>query len=144
MSISQADLAQLQDRINAADRAGFYILCHNLTGSNEALIQAQVSSYSGPLGQCAAYSSAAAKAVFLGRCPETTVEFCLAVAADLISMSQRAQTMEVSGVFPVRVVLCATADEIVAKRIDAGDKRLTRARWKSGADRRIVDVVAPL
>jgi cytolysin-activating lysine-acyltransferase len=31
----------------------------------------------------------------------------------------------------------------VAKRIDAGDRRLTAVEWKSGANMRIIDVVAP-
>lgn len=44
---------------------------------------------------------------------------------------------------PVGVALWAQADEIVAKRIDAGDVRLTPAEWKSGASRRIIDVIAP-
>nr|WP_283812230.1 toxin-activating lysine-acyltransferase [Bradyrhizobium stylosanthis] len=44
---------------------------------------------------------------------------------------------------PMGVVFWALADEIVAKRIDAGDVRLTPAEWKSGANRRIIDVVAP-
>ena len=44
---------------------------------------------------------------------------------------------------PAAVLLSAQADEIVAKRIDVGDKRLTPAEWRSGTQRRIVDVVAP-
>ncbi|MEA2887279.1 MAG: cytolysin-activating lysine-acyltransferase [Bradyrhizobium sp.] len=44
---------------------------------------------------------------------------------------------------PVGVALWALADDLVAKRIDAGDKRLTAVEWKSGAAMRIVDVVAP-
>ena len=44
---------------------------------------------------------------------------------------------------PVGVALWALTDEIVAKRIDAGDNRLTAVEWKSGANMRIVDVVAP-
>ena len=44
---------------------------------------------------------------------------------------------------PVGVVLWALTDEIVAKRIDAGNTRLTPAEWKSGTSMRIVDVVAP-
>ena len=44
---------------------------------------------------------------------------------------------------PVGVALWALADELVAKRIDAGDTRLTAVEWKSGAAMRIVDVVAP-
>ncbi|TQF39244.1 hypothetical protein UNPF46_13875 [Bradyrhizobium sp. UNPF46] len=35
------------------------------------------------------------------------------------------------------------ANEIVAKRINAGDMRLTPAEWKGGANRKIIDVVAP-
>jgi cytolysin-activating lysine-acyltransferase len=44
---------------------------------------------------------------------------------------------------PVGVALWALADDLVAKRIDAGDKRLAAVEWKSGSNIRIIDVVAP-
>jgi cytolysin-activating lysine-acyltransferase len=44
---------------------------------------------------------------------------------------------------PVGVALWALADDLVAKRIDAGDTRLTAVEWKSGSRMRIVDIVAP-
>ena len=44
---------------------------------------------------------------------------------------------------PVGVAVWALVDDLVAKRIDAGDKRLTAVEWKSGANMRILDVVAP-
>jgi len=44
---------------------------------------------------------------------------------------------------PVGVAIWALADEIVAKRIDGGDKRLTAVEWKSGTNMRMIDVVAP-
>ena len=44
---------------------------------------------------------------------------------------------------PVGVALWALADELVAKRIDDGDKRLAAVEWKSGINMRIIDVVAP-
>jgi cytolysin-activating lysine-acyltransferase len=44
---------------------------------------------------------------------------------------------------PVGVALWALVDATVAKRIDAGDNRLTAAEWKSGSQMRIVDIVAP-
>ena len=44
---------------------------------------------------------------------------------------------------PVGVVLWALVDDLVAKRIDGGDKRLAAVEWKSGANLRIVDIVAP-
>ena len=44
---------------------------------------------------------------------------------------------------PVGVALWALADDLVAKRIDAGDKRLTAVEWKSGTTMRIIDLVAP-
>jgi cytolysin-activating lysine-acyltransferase len=44
---------------------------------------------------------------------------------------------------PVGVAVWALADDLVAKRIDAGDKRLTAVEWKSGSNMRILDVVAP-
>jgi len=44
---------------------------------------------------------------------------------------------------PVGVALWALADELVVKRIDAGDTRLTAVEWKSGINMRIIDIVAP-
>jgi cytolysin-activating lysine-acyltransferase len=44
---------------------------------------------------------------------------------------------------PVGVAVWALVDDLVAKRIDAGEKRLTAVEWKSGANMRILDVVAP-
>jgi cytolysin-activating lysine-acyltransferase len=44
---------------------------------------------------------------------------------------------------PVGVALWALADDLVAKRIDAGDRRLAAVEWKSGTNMRIVDIVAP-
>ena len=83
MSLTQADLNQLQARIDAGDRAGFYILYHNLTGSEQALTQAQVSSYSGGYGQIAFFANAAAKLYLGDRYQETTDQFSLSIASDL-------------------------------------------------------------
>ncbi len=44
---------------------------------------------------------------------------------------------------PVGAALWALADDLVAGRIDAGDKRLAAVEWKSGRNMRIVDIVAP-
>ncbi len=44
---------------------------------------------------------------------------------------------------PVGVALWALADDLVAKRIDANDTRLTAVEWKSGTNKRIIDIVAP-
>lgn len=44
---------------------------------------------------------------------------------------------------PVGVVLWALTDDLVAKRIDAGDNRLSAAEWKSGSNMCIVELVAP-
>jgi cytolysin-activating lysine-acyltransferase len=44
---------------------------------------------------------------------------------------------------PVGVALWALVDDLVAKRIDANDKRLTAVEWKSGATMRIIELVAP-
>jgi cytolysin-activating lysine-acyltransferase len=44
---------------------------------------------------------------------------------------------------PVGVVLWALADDLAAKRIDAGDKRLAAVEWKSGSNMCIIDIVAP-
>jgi cytolysin-activating lysine-acyltransferase len=44
---------------------------------------------------------------------------------------------------PVGIALWALADDLVAKRIDAGDNRLSATEWKSGTSLRIIDIVAP-
>ena len=44
---------------------------------------------------------------------------------------------------PVGVALWALADDLVAKRIDASDRRLTAVEWKSGTNLRIIELVAP-
>jgi cytolysin-activating lysine-acyltransferase len=48
-----------------------------------------------------------------------------------------------SGDRPVGVVLWAMVDDLVARRIDGNDKRLTAVEWKSGTALRIVELVAP-
>src|ERR1700710_2527504 len=48
-----------------------------------------------------------------------------------------------SGEQPVGVALWAMADRLVAKRIDAGDRRLAAVEWRSGSNMRIIDIVAP-
>ena len=44
---------------------------------------------------------------------------------------------------PVGVALWALVDDLVAKRIDDGDNRLSAVEWKSGSNMRIVELVAP-
>ena len=44
---------------------------------------------------------------------------------------------------PVGVAFWALVDDLVAKRIDANDKRLSAVEWKSGTQMRIIDIVAP-
>ena len=44
---------------------------------------------------------------------------------------------------PVGVALWALVDDLVARRIDAGDRRLSAVEWKSGTAMRIVELVAP-
>ena len=44
---------------------------------------------------------------------------------------------------PVGVALWALVDELVAERIDAGDRRLAAVEWKSGGNMRIIDIIAP-
>lgn len=48
-----------------------------------------------------------------------------------------------NGEQPVGVAIWALVDDLVAKRIDANDKRLAAVEWKSGTNMRIIDVVAP-
>jgi len=45
--ITQVQFLQLEGKLTSGDRAGFYYLYYKLTGSEQALIQAQITSYSG-------------------------------------------------------------------------------------------------
>ena len=44
---------------------------------------------------------------------------------------------------PVGVALWAMANDLVARRIDEGEKRLAAVEWKGGPNMRIVELVAP-
>jgi cytolysin-activating lysine-acyltransferase len=44
---------------------------------------------------------------------------------------------------PVGVALWALVDDLVAKRIDGGDNRLSAVEWKGGNNMRIIELVAP-
>ncbi|MGJ4931619.1 toxin-activating lysine-acyltransferase [Bradyrhizobium sp. HKCCYLS2038] len=48
-----------------------------------------------------------------------------------------------NGERPVGVALWALVDDVVAHRIDTGDRRLAAAEWKSGSHLRVIDIVAP-
>ncbi|WP_375415230.1 toxin-activating lysine-acyltransferase [uncultured Bradyrhizobium sp.] len=48
-----------------------------------------------------------------------------------------------AGERPIGVALWALANDLVARRIDAGDRRLTAVEWKSGKNQRLIDTVAP-
>jgi hypothetical protein len=61
-TLTQADVDRLKAKLDAGDRAGFYLLYHDLTGSNEALTQAEVASFSGELGRMAMQANSAIQA----------------------------------------------------------------------------------
>src|SRR4051794_37242482 len=95
--------------------------------------------------------------------PSKTVAQVLGEIAWLMTQSPRHKTMSLgdlewlvmpalllrqfrifySGEQPVGVALWALADDLVAGRIDSGDKRLAAVEWKSGSNMRIIDIVAP-
>lgn len=99
MQLSQSNISQLQARIDAGDRAGFYIEYHNLTGSTEALLQAQVSSYSGYMGQLALYANAVAKTYLGNQYPGTTNNFSQLIASDLLDKIKASVADGGTGVF---------------------------------------------
>ena len=116
-----------------------------------------------PFGAAASPASASCSAAASGEAAPKTVAQVLGEIAWLMTQSPRHKAMSLGdlewlvmpaillrqfrifyqGDRPVGVALWALADELVAKRIDAGDTRLTAVEWKSGAAMRIVDVVAP-
>src|ERR1051325_7088261 len=117
MSVTQNDLNQLQARIDAGDRAGFYIEYYNLTGSQQALAQAQISSYSGMYGQLAFFSNAAAKAYLGSQYSETTDQFSLAIAADLNNRIRSSVNSGHDGVFSDDEILRFAKDQWDARGI---------------------------
>ncbi len=48
--LTQRELDYLQNFLNAGDRSGFYMAYYTMTGSQGALLQAQISSFSGSIG----------------------------------------------------------------------------------------------
>jgi hypothetical protein len=87
-ALTPADVDRLRAKIDAGDRAGFYLLYHDLTGSNEALTQAEVSSFSGELGRMAKQANSAVQAYLwaIGRgdqYPGTIENFSRIIAKDL-------------------------------------------------------------
>src|SRR4051812_15865988 len=115
MSLTQNDLNQLQARIEAGDRAGFYILYYNLTGSEQALVQAQVSSYSGAYGQAAFFANAAAKTYLGNQYSETTDQFSLEIAADFNNKIITNVNNGGTGVFSNGDILKFAKDQWVAR-----------------------------
>jgi hypothetical protein len=87
-ALTAADVARLRAKLDAGDRAGFYLLYHDLTGSNEALTQAEVSSFSGELARQAMDANAAIRGYLwlTGRgnqYPGTVESFSQIIANDL-------------------------------------------------------------
>jgi hemolysin-activating ACP:hemolysin acyltransferase len=64
-------------------------------------------------------------------------------AAQANTLKLQIQRIFYKGEQPVGGALWALVDELVAKRIDGGDKRLTAVEWKSGSNMRIIDIIAP-
>jgi trimeric autotransporter adhesin len=64
IALSQAELAYLQSLLNAGDRPGFYMAYYNMTGSEQAILQAQVSSFSEGTGGSAIAANWVLQSVF--------------------------------------------------------------------------------
>jgi len=60
--ITEEDLARLRAHLTDGDRGGFYMDYYRLTGSEQALEQAQITTYSGGWGGAAIAGNAVAKA----------------------------------------------------------------------------------
>jgi hypothetical protein len=102
--------------IDAGDRAGFYLAYHDMTGSNQALTQAQVSSYSETISWQAIYSNATARSLLTltGRgdlYPGTTDNLSLIIATDLLNRIDQNVAAGGSGVFSDREVFRFAADQ---------------------------------
>jgi len=49
-ALTKAELDYLEDLLNSGDRAGYYIAYYNMTGSDQTLEQAQITTFSNALG----------------------------------------------------------------------------------------------
>ena len=91
--LTSNDIASLKSCLDNGDRAGFYIAYYNLTGSQEALVQAQISSFSGQLGLLAYDANAVAQAglTLTGQrslYPATVDDFSLQIAKAVFNAIQ--------------------------------------------------------
>ena len=50
LQITQTELDYLEKLLDANDRAGFYIAYYNMTGNNNAILQAQIATFSESVG----------------------------------------------------------------------------------------------
>jgi hypothetical protein len=55
--VTQSDLADLKSFLDKGDRAGFYLKYYDLSGQGQALVLAQISSFSGTPGVAALISN---------------------------------------------------------------------------------------
>lgn len=55
--ITIEDVNVMQDLLDSGDRGGAYLYYYQLTGSEQALIQAQITTYSGTFGGAALYGN---------------------------------------------------------------------------------------
>jgi cytolysin-activating lysine-acyltransferase len=124
----------------------------------EAALQAALAGFGAPAANGGAAAAGAAPAA-----PAKTVAQVLGVIVWLMTQSPRHKAIPIGdlewllmpaillrqfrifyrGEQPVGVALWALADELVAQRIDAGDRRLAAVEWKSGSHLRMVELVAP-
>jgi cytolysin-activating lysine-acyltransferase len=128
----------------------------------EAALQEALAGFNAPRGESFA-NSGAIPADAQAEPPPKTVAQVLGEIAWLMTQSPRHKAIPIGdlewllmpaillrqfrifykGEQPVGVALWALANEFVARRIDAGEKRLAAVEWKSGSNMRIIDVVAP-
>ena len=66
-TLTQQEINELEELIESGDRTGYYVRYYELTGSEQTLMQARISSFSGPEGEAVRLANVAIKDVLEGR-----------------------------------------------------------------------------
>jgi hypothetical protein len=83
--LTMADVDYLQSLLNAGMRGNAYLTYYDWTGSGEALLQAQISTYSNGLGSAALYANTAAKDANLDTYPPSIDSFSEQIAQAFVN-----------------------------------------------------------
>jgi hypothetical protein len=87
-TINQSQINEIQTLVNQGNRTGAYLKYYEYTGSSEALVQANISSFSGFYGEVAQNANQSIAFDYPDEYNTTVDQFSIAIANDFVSALQ--------------------------------------------------------